>query len=439
MALLGVLWVADLALAWDEAKPDAREAAAQALVEALAKEDFTAATKDFDAAIKKKVPAEKLQAVWKDLLCTAGPFRKQLGTRAEKAVKGHVVVVTCQFQLARFDFRLVFNDDNQIASFLIQPAKLAFEYKPPAYVRPDSFRESEVVVNPGAWALPGTLTLPKGEGPFSAVVLVHGSGPQDRDETVGRNKPFRDLAEGLTSQGIAVLRYEKRTKEHGARYAALKEATLNEEIIDDALAAVAVLRKHEKIDAKRIFVLGHSLGAAATPRIGTRDERLAGLILLAGNTRPLEDLILEQVTYLASVDGPPSDKDKEEIEKVKKQVAHVKNLKSGVAVPASELPLCIPAPYWLDLRQLDSMGTAARIKKPLLILQGERDYQVTMADFAGWKKAVGARDNVRLKSYPKLNHLFVEGEGKSKLSEYDSEGHVAAEVIEDVAAWIKGK
>src|SRR5262249_34499727 len=148
MALLGMLWVADLALAWDEAKPDAREAAAQALIEALAKEDFTAATKDFDAAVKKKVPAEKLQAVWKDLLCTAGPFRKQLGTRAEKAVKGHVVVVTCQFQLARFDFRLMFNDDNQIASFLIQPVKLAFEYKPPAYVRPDSFRDSAVVVNP---------------------------------------------------------------------------------------------------------------------------------------------------------------------------------------------------------------------------------------------------------------------------------------------------
>src|SRR5262249_26794773 len=158
------------------------------------------------------------------------------------------------------------------------------------YARPDTFRETEVTVGAADWPLPGTLTLPRGDGPFAAVVLVHGSGPHDRDETIGPNKPFRDLAWGLASQGVAVLRYEKRTSEHGARFVQLKDPGFKEELLDDAVAAAAVLRKHKEIDPRRIFILGHSLGAFWAPRLGTLDPDLAGLVVLAGNTRPLEDL-----------------------------------------------------------------------------------------------------------------------------------------------------
>ncbi len=82
---------------------------------------------------------------------------------------------------------------------------------------------------------------------------------------------------------------------------------------------------------------------------------------------------------------------------------------------------------------------AAKLKTPMLILQGERDYQVTMIDFAGWKKSLGERQDVDFKSYPKLNHLFVEGVGKSKPSEYLTQGYVAAEVIDDIATWVKNR
>jgi pimeloyl-ACP methyl ester carboxylesterase len=262
------------------------------------------------------------------------------------------------------------------------------------------------------------------------VVLVHGSGPNDRDESVGAEKPFRDLAWGLASRGIAVLRYEKRTRQHGSKLAAVKDFTVQQETVDDALAAADLLRHTQGIDPKRVFVLGHSLGAMMAPRIGQRDPRLAGLIVMAGATRPLEDIILEQVSYLAGADGTVSDAEKGQIESLRAEVAKVKALKPGDAGVA----LGAPASYWLDLRGYDPAAAAKSLKQPLLILQGGRDYQVTPDSLEAWRKAV---PGATFKTYPKLNHLFIEGEGKSLPQEYEKPGHVAEEVIADLAAWIK--
>src|SRR5690606_33004513 len=142
-------------------------------------------------------------------------------------------------------------------------------YQAPSYADPARFSEREATVGSGTWALPGTLTLPKKEGKFPAVILVHGSGPNDRDETLGPNKPFRDLAHGLATRGIAVLRYDKRTLVHPKALASEVGAalTLREETIDDALAAAALLRTIPEVDASKIFVVGHSLGGTAIPRI----------------------------------------------------------------------------------------------------------------------------------------------------------------------------
>jgi dienelactone hydrolase len=414
-------------------------AKATALIDALAKEDYAAAVKDFDATMKKALPADKLEATWKAVVKQVGAFKKRGQVRTAKEDKYDVVIVPCEFEKITLDARVVFSADKEVTGFFLQPAKGAFEFKPPSYAKPESFRETPVEVGSGDWVLPGTLTLPRGDGPFPAVVLVHGSGPNDRDETLGPNKPFRDLAWGLASQGVAVLRYEKRTKAHGVEFAKRFKDTVTPQVetTDDALAAVAALRRHKEIDGKRVFVLGHSLGAFLAPRIGELEPSLAGLILLAGNTRPLEDLVAEQFPYLYSLKGVLTDDDKSELEKIKKQVARVKDPQLSKDTPAAELALKLPASYWLALKAYDPAATAARLQMPLLVLQGERDYQVTIADFEGWKKALGARPNVRLKSYPKLNHLFHEGEGKSKPAEYDKAGHVAKEVVDDIAAWVK--
>lgn len=413
-------------------------ATAIALVDALSKGDYSAAGKNFDAVMQKELPTAKRKDLWERLVKQVGAFRKRLGTRTEKAGKFDVVFVTCRFERIVLDVRVVFNGDKEVTGLFFIPAKGAYEFKPPPYARPDSYREETVVVGSGEWKLPGTLTLPKGDGPFIAGVLVHGSGPHDRDETIGPNKPFRDLAWGLASQGIAVLRYEKRTHLHAARMAKLQETvTLKEETIDDALAAVAELRKHKEIDTKRIIVIGHSLGAMMAPQIAARDQGITGLVLLAGNARPLEDLVLEQITYINSLKGELTEKDREELDRLKKQVARVKNPKLSADTPAKELPLAAPAAYWMALRAYNQTATASRLSQPMLIVQGERDYQVTMDDFKEWKKALASRSNVTFRSYPKLNHLFMEGQGKAKPEEYNKAGHVARELVDDLAVWIK--
>lgn len=410
-------------------------AAARSFVDLLVKKDFTAAVATFDDTMKTAIPEAKLQETWNAVLAQVGAFKQATRTRTEKRGAYTIVTVTSEFQNSTLDIRVVFDQSKRVAGLFFAPATNT-DYTPPAYVKSDAFREKEVTIGTNEWALPGTLTTPAGAGPFPAVVLVHGSGPNDRDETVGGNKPFKDLAWGLASKGVAVLRYEKRTKQHGAKLASIRAFTVKDEVLDDALAAVELLRKTEGIDAKRIFVLGHSLGGMLVPRIGRLDPNIAGLIALAGATRPLEDVIPEQLAYIFSVDGSISPEEQKQLDQAKEQAAKVKALKPEDA-NSSAIVFSAPVSYWLDLRGYNPPETAKDLKQPLLILQGERDYQVTMEDFKRWNAALATKSNVTFKSYPSLNHLFIAGTGRSTPSEYDQAGHVDAQVIEDIAAWIK--
>ena len=408
---------------------------ARAFVELLVNKNFTSALTKFDDTMKAALPEAKLQETWNAVLAQAGAFKQAGKARSEKHGAYTVVFVTCDFQNTSLDIRVAFDQSKRVGGLFFVPATKA-EYSPPAYVRTESFREKETTVGAGEWVLPATLTLPVGSGPFPAVVLVHGSGPNDRDETIGPNKPFKDLAWGLASNGIAVLRYEKRTRQHSAKVVSLAKLTVKEEVIDDVLAAVELLRKTEGVDAKRIFVLGHSLGGMLIPRIGQLDPNIAGLIALAGATRPLEDVIPEQLAYIFSVDGSVSPEEQKQLDQAKEQLAKVKTLKPEDANSASPI-FGAPAAYWLDLRGYDPPDVAKGLKQPLLILQGERDYQVTMEDFKRWSAALAKNSNVTLKSYPALNHLFIAGTGPGKPSEYDQPGHVDERVVQDIAAWVK--
>jgi dienelactone hydrolase len=381
-----------------------------------------------------------LKETWLQLIGQVGAFQEIRTSRAVERQDNRIVTVTCQFEKAPMDIYVIFNSSGQIAGLNVQLAPTASPYNPPAYVHPAAFHEVEVTVGSGEWALPGTLSMPEGAGPFPAVVLVHGSGPQDRDETIGPNRPFRDLAWGLASQGIAVLRYEKRTKVHAGQITPemVARMTVQEEVIDDTLSAVRLLRQTPGIDPGGIYVLGHSLGATLAPRIGQQDPSIAGLTVMAGLTRAFEDTILDQFTYLYTLSGAMTDGQKAELEQLKAKAARVKDPNLSDQVPAKDLPLDIHPTYWLALRGYQPAEVAKSLPMRIFVLQAGRDYQVTAAgDFPAWQKALGEKRNATLKLYPKLFHLFMAGEGPSTPQEYLVEGHVSEEVIQDIAGWIK--
>lgn len=416
-----------------QAAPAAR---ARQVFDWLLKGDYAAAHAAFTDEMKKALPADVLPAAMRQIHAM-GALKAVLAPELAQVQGMTVVVLPAEFERAAINFQVTINQAGQVAGMYFRPRTASSApWQAPPYARAGRFRAEEVTAGAGEWKLPGTLALPNGEGPFPGVVLVHGSGPNDRDETLGPNKPFRDLAEGLASRGIAVLRYEKRTRQYPAKLMALKSLTINEETVEDASAAVALLRGRPEIDPKRVFVLGHSLGGYIAPRIAKAQPQPSGIIIMAGSTRAVEDIVVEQVAYLASLSETPSEAQTKQVEALKAAAERTRSLKPGADVPASELLFNTPAAYWLDLHRYNPVREASALTMPVLVLQGERDYQATMEDFAGWKKAFAGHKNATLRSYPDLNHLFQAGEGKSKPAEYQKAGHVAPEVIDDVAKWV---
>ncbi len=266
--------------------------------------------------------------------------------------------------------------------------------------------------------------------------MVQGSGPSDRDETIGPNTPFRDIAHGLAKKGIASIRYDKRTFVYKEKMAeAIDSVTVLEETIDDAISAVNLALQQSDVNPKKIVILGHSLGGMLAPRIAAQDHDIKAIIMMAANARPLEDVIIDQYHYLLGLDGW-DDQDQKIMDKLKMESDNVRKLRTHALISNLDLPLGLPVSYWADLARYDQVETAKNLKIPMLILQGWRDYQVTSKDYELWQQALNKKHKVTFKYYPELNHLFMSGTGKSTPKEYETAGHISEKVIEDMAEFI---
>ncbi|MNC17050.1 Alpha/beta hydrolase family protein [compost metagenome] len=303
-----------------------------------------------------------------------------------------------------------------------------------------------MVVGEGEWALPGTLTLPKGEGRFPLVILVHGSGPNDRDETVGGAKPFRDLAAGLAGKGVAVLRYDKVTAEHSLKVSALPRFSLEDETVADALRAVELAKTLKEIDPDNIFVAGHSQGGYAMPLIlgQAQGASIKGAVLLSAPSGNISEVLVEQqdaaLQRLKETGQPEALIAQQQV-----AVAAYKSMVETIHDPAysaDRLPehFLLGDPYWwIQQRDYQPAEQARTQTAPLFIAQGENDWQVSMKQFEGWKAALKDRANVTFASYPSVNHLLTQYGSLSTGLEYTQPSNVASAIVEDVAQWVKAQ
>lgn len=270
-------------------------------------------------------------------------------------------------------------------------------------------RETIVVGEGTKYPLKGILTLPENiSAPVPAVIFVHGSGASNMDEKVGKLTPFKDLAEGLASHGIASIRYDKRSFAHGFKLIKEKDVTVTMETIEDAVMATELLKADERIDSENIFIIGHSMGAMLAPRIDAEGGKYKGLILMAGSPRTLEEIMLDQ---------------NEEILRttkglvhwiVKKQVAKLSAMFDGLYELPDEEAKKVKVGGGTTLYYFKEMGKhraedyLEKLEKPVLILQGEKDFQATVEkDFKPYQKLLAGKDNVTFKLYEGLNHAFV--------------------------------
>jgi uncharacterized protein len=402
----------------------------------LSESKFHQAYLMFDKKMAAALPEAQLHATWAQLEASYGRL-KSLGSPQKANIPPYEVnIIPAQFERQTLDLKIAVDAGGKVAGFFIVPhtPPETRSYRRAPYVEASKFNEIPTKVSAGDIALDALWTMPTTDGPVPAVILVHGSGPHDKDETIGPNKPFKDLAEGLASYGIAVLRYEKRTKQYPKKMD-LAKTTVKQETVDDAVAAFELAGKTDGIDPTRVFILGHSLGGYVMPRIAARTPGAHGYIILGGNTRPLEDLLVEQTSYL-SQKSPHST---QQLQALKQQVALVKSEKLTPDTPVSQLPLGVPAAYWLDLKGYDPIALAAGIEKPMLVLQGGRDYQVTVqGDFSRWQELAKSKKSITTRLYQNANHLFSEGVGMATPSEYLTEHKpVSATVVRDIANWIQ--
>jgi uncharacterized protein len=388
---------------------------ASAAIDALVVHDWPAVVAAFAVDSEPPTPAQ-VEAAWRVQANGLGEPRawKLIDRTYQDGLEVRIVHIELEHGVVQC-LLAVDTETLQLRSlFITQPAPA------PAYVDHRRFREVDVRVGSAAYPLGATLTLPHGAGPFPAAVLVHGSGPNDRDASVGATKILRDIAHGLASSGIAVLRYDKRTYTY--RDTLSNDISLDDEAVLDAISAVKLLGSRADIDPSRIVVIGHSLGGLLAPEIAVRAGGVAGIALLSPPGRAPWEIVREQMRYL----GAPR-------EVLTQTETAVIELSLGVE---RGFLVGMPYAYWRDWASRDGVAMVKRFARPTLVMHGTRDYQVTSADFATWQDGLAKERYVELVTITGVNHLFIAGRGAPSPLEYKVDNHVDARVVAKLSAFV---
>lgn len=385
----------------------------------LIEKNYSKSYSYFDETVKTKISETLLKETVEKLETQLGQFKSIIETNNDKETYFYY----SNFEKMKLDIKINFNQNNKVVGFFFVPHK---EFKKENSLGKDLNIKSNNIELKGTLLVPESLNLKK------IVIFVHGSGPNDRDETIFENKPFKDIAENLYSKGISSYRFDKRTLSNPESFN--DKSTIDDEVTNDIINIVTYFKNDSQFSNYEIIVLGHSLGAYLLPRIANKSNQISKIILLAANSRPLDKLIIEQYEYLYKL--TPTQELKDALQKVKEQTALLNSKVFNLNTTKENLPLNLSANYWKSILDYKPIKEIQKVKIPILILQGERDYQVTMKDFELWKTKLKNNKKVSFISYPKLNHIFMSGEKPSDPKEYAIKGIVDEKVIEDIKNFI---
>lgn len=412
------------------------------------KKEFTKAHNYFDENVKNLMTVETLGQAFNQIESNYGKLDSigEIGNSATDGLK--IVEIVLHYPKTMLNYRFAFDDNDKIAGLFFIPTYPRANTSDVKYIDTTRFIEEEIEFGNPDWTIKGSLCIPKYKKSMYAVVMLSGSGPNDRNSELGPNTPFLDIAHGLATNGIMTIRFDKRTKTYGKRMIqdSTSKITLEEEYYQDADYAIDFLKRYSnylKVNLKGIIILGHSQGGMVTPYIINNSKYkdiISGAILMAAPARPFEDMIYEQFEYIFKLDNLLDDKESKELEKLSASIKKVKDLENNKT--ATDLPMGLDYYYWKSLNNNNFNENLGKIEKPIFVLQGGKDYQVTAKDLniieEILKDKINQKDSkLKIKFYENLNHCFMKSEGTPTPEMYMQKNNVNEEVIKDISTWIK--
>ena len=350
--------------------------------------DYYCAHEKFEKNLADKLSIDELKSIWESILVYSGKLNSYRFNCSESFNNNEFQIdyFTCEFELKTIDLKIVLNKNEKIAGFFLVPIHQCniekSNYTAAPYHNQKLYRESDIEIKNDTLLLKASLCLPITNKTHSICIFIHGSGAYDRDETIGENKPFKDIAHGLASNAIASIRFDKRT----FSYKELpSEMTIKEEVTNDVESIIKYILEDKQLKELDMYLIGHSLGGMLAPKIASENKTIKGCILMAANARRLDHLLIPQMEYLAKLDGQVDIDEQNQLKRARKQLNYL-NDSLSLNAPSNKLPLNLPASYWMSLKEYNQTETVQNLQIPILFLQGKRDYQVTMDDYRLWKK-----------------------------------------------------
>nr|WP_229163527.1 alpha/beta hydrolase [Bacillus cereus] len=402
-----------------------------AYLEQFQKNDFDQLYKNVTHEMNSKLPKDEFASKWNALISQLGPALDTESEVFSSKDKNGKVSITTVHRKNNLQTTFVYTKDGKVTDVQTQLQ--------PLIVKPEKgekWEESSIKVGYNEKKLNGLLTLPKGVEKPPVAILLQGSGPNNMDSIIGTglNRPFADIAHGLAENGIASIRYDKRS------YAYPNDVSdVETEYLYDAKEAVRLAKEDKRVDSNRIYLIGHSQGGLLGPKIAQDNPEIKGFVSMAGTLRRLEDIVLTQTTLRLEQENLSNERKKEELDNTKAGVDKIKKLNSS---DKTEVILGYPASYWNSLNKIDGASIVKNLSIPMFIIQGTTDFHVLeKVDYKLWQETLEDKDNVSFKVYPGLSHLFMPGGSADKFdgSIYNKPAHVDSQVIKDVSGWINAQ